>query len=48
MTRLAAYEAQTMPVIAYYKKKGVVGSVDAGKSISEVYAQVCAVMGPTA
>ena len=48
VTRLAAYEAQTMPVIAYYKKKGVVGSVDAGKSISEVYAQVCAVMGPTA
>lgn len=35
--RLEAYHKQTVPVIEYYKKKGIYASVDAAKSADAVW-----------
>jgi adenylate kinase len=38
--RLAAYEKQTSPLVAYYKRLGLLYPVDAAKSVEEVREQV--------
>ncbi|MFO1113802.1 MAG: adenylate kinase [Rhodospirillales bacterium] len=38
--RLKAYHAQTEPIIAYYKDRGIVHGIDGMRSINEVTAQV--------
>lgn len=38
--RLKAYHAQTEPIIAYYKDRGIVHSIDGMRSINEVTVQV--------
>ena len=38
--RLKAYEKQTSPLVAYYKRLGLLHSVDAAKSVEEVKQQV--------
>jgi len=38
--RLAAYEKQTSPLVAYYKRLGLLHQVDAAKSVEEVKQQV--------
>jgi adenylate kinase len=38
--RLAAYERQTSPLVAYYKRLGLLHQVDAAKSVEEVKQQV--------
>jgi len=39
-TRLAAYEKQTAPLVAYYRRLGRLRDVDAGKSVEEVAKRV--------
>ena len=39
-TRLAAYRAQTAPLSAYYRSKGVLKSVDGMKSIDDVTREI--------
>jgi adenylate kinase len=43
-SRLAAYHAQTKPIIAYYEKSGLVRHVDGMKAIDEVTEQVTAAL----
>lgn len=43
--RLKVYHEQTAPLVAYYKKKGVLKGVDGMKDIDEVTAQIEAVLG---
>jgi adenylate kinase len=38
--RLAAYERQTSPLVAYYKRLGLLHHIDAAKSVDEVKRQV--------
>src|SRR5437660_1175475 len=38
--RLAAYQKQTAPLVAYYKRLGLLHQVDAAKSVDEVKQQV--------
>jgi adenylate kinase len=44
-TRLAAYHAQTAPILPYYKKMGVLQAVDGMAGIDEVTHQIEAVLG---
>jgi adenylate kinase len=44
-TRLAAYHAQTAPILPYYKKKGVLQAVDGMAAIDEVTHQIETVLG---
>lgn len=44
-TRLAAYHAQTAPILPYYKKKGVLKAVDGMAGIDEVTHQIEAALG---
>lgn len=44
-TRLAAYHAQTAPILPYYKEKGVLQAVDGMAGIDEVTHQIEAVLG---
>lgn len=43
--RLQAYHAQTVPVIEYYKKKGVFAAIDASKSADAVWSSLLAAIG---
>ena len=47
-TRLNTYHEKTNPVLDHYRGNGagIVNSVDATKSIAEVYASIAAVLGP--
>jgi len=38
--RLDSFHKQTTPVIAYYKAKGVLATLDASKKSAEVYSQM--------
>lgn len=42
--RLDVYNAQTSPLIEYYKKKGILKSVMGVGSIDEIFTKVCAVL----
>jgi adenylate kinase len=39
--RLHAYHKQTEPLVAYYRRLGLLHEVDASKSVEEVEQQVC-------
>jgi adenylate kinase len=43
--RLDVYDAQTAPLMEYYKKKGIVKSVAGTGSIDEIFKQVCSKLG---
>ncbi len=43
-TRMAAYRAQTEPLLPYYRDKGVLRKVDGMASMEEVYRQIRAVL----
>jgi adenylate kinase len=43
-TRMAAYRAQTEPLLPYYRAKGVLKTVDGMAAMDEVYRQICAVL----
>jgi hypothetical protein len=43
--RLAVYDDQTAPLIAYYRDKGVLKPVDGTKSMDEVFAEIVTVLG---
>ncbi|MEW6001787.1 MAG: adenylate kinase [Nitrospirota bacterium] len=43
--RLDVYEAQTAPLIDYYKKKGILKSVEGVGTIDEIFTNVCAALG---
>ncbi|MEK6691502.1 MAG: adenylate kinase [Nitrospirota bacterium] len=40
--RLDVYESQTLPLIDYYKKKGMLKSISGTGSIEEIFSKVCA------
>jgi adenylate kinase len=42
--RLDVYDAQTAPLIDYYKKKGILNSVTGVGSIDEIFKKVCTVL----
>ncbi|OGS37080.1 MAG: adenylate kinase [Elusimicrobia bacterium RIFOXYB2_FULL_49_7] len=42
--RLKVYDEQTSPLIAYYKKAGVLREVDGSKPVEEVFKSLCAVI----
>ncbi|HEX6959657.1 MAG TPA: adenylate kinase [Ferrovibrio sp.] len=44
-TRLAAYHAQTAPILPYYRARGVLKTVDGMAPIDEVTAQLKAILG---
>ncbi|KAI0243847.1 adenylate kinase [Massospora cicadina] len=41
--RLATYHTQTVPVVEYYKKKGIHSKVDAAQSTTTVWASLLAI-----
>ncbi len=43
--RLEVYNAQTAPLIDYYRKKGILGSVNGTGSIDEIFRTVCNSLG---
>ena len=43
-TRMAAYRAQTEPLLPYYRGKGVLRKVDGMATMEEVYRQIRAVL----
>ncbi|MEK7698466.1 MAG: adenylate kinase [Nitrospirota bacterium] len=43
--RLDVYDAQTAPLISYYKKSGILKSVIGVGSIDEIFKKVCSVLG---
>lgn len=43
--RLDVYSAQTAPLIDYYRKKGILSSVNGTGSIEDIFAQVCKSLG---
>ena len=42
--RLDVYDAQTLPLMDYYKKKGILKSVKGTGSIDEIFNNVCSVL----
>ena len=44
VTRLQSYHTKTSPLIDFYKKQGILATVNADQSISEVYKQVTSVL----
>jgi adenylate kinase len=43
-TRMAAYRAQTEPLLPYYRARGVLKTVDGMAAMDEVYRQIRAVL----
>lgn len=43
--RLSVYHEQTEPLAAYYKKKGIFKEVDGTKNMSEVFDDICKILG---
>src|SRR5262249_19150357 len=46
-TRMAAYRAQTEPLLPYYRARGVLKKVDGMAAMDEVYRQIRAVLAGT-
>ena len=42
--RLDTYHSQTTPVAEFYEKKGVLATIDASSSITEITGQICAIL----
>ncbi|VAX29562.1 Adenylate kinase [hydrothermal vent metagenome] len=43
--RLEVYEAQTAPLIEYYKNKGILKTVEGTGDIDEIFAKICSILG---
>lgn len=43
--RIGVYEAQTMPLIDYYEKAGVIAHIDGAASLDNVFAKVVSILG---
>ncbi len=43
--RLEVYEAQTAPLIEYYKNKGILKTVQGTGDIDEIFAGICSILG---
>lgn len=43
--RFEVYRAQTEPLVAYYRDRSVLATLDAGADVDEVYAQAAAILG---
>jgi adenylate kinase len=43
--RLEVYEAQTAPLIEYYKNKGILKTVEGTGDIEEIFARICSILG---
>ncbi len=43
--RLEVYEAQTAPLIEYYKNKGILKTVEGTGDIDEIFAGICSILG---
>ena len=43
--RIDVYEAQTMPLVDFYEKAGVIAHIDGAASLDDVYADICKVLG---
>ncbi|VAX33226.1 Adenylate kinase [hydrothermal vent metagenome] len=43
--RLEVYEAQTAPLIEYYKNKGILKTVEGTGGIDEIFASICSILG---
>ncbi len=43
--RLSVYHDQTQPLIDYYKKQGILVTVDGTKELNEVFRDIVAVLG---
>ncbi|MEC4685645.1 MAG: adenylate kinase [Nitrospirota bacterium] len=43
--RLEVYEAQTAPLIEYYKNKGILKTVEGTGDIDEIFANICSILG---
>ena len=46
-TRMAAYRAQTEPLLPYYRARGILAKVDGMAAMDEVYRQITAVLAGT-
>jgi adenylate kinase len=46
--RLAVYERQTAPVLAYYKGAGLLKAIDGTRSVDDVFASICAAVSAPA
>lgn len=46
--RLVAYHQQTAPLLDYYRRAGLLRSIDGVGTIDEVFARVCSVLDPLA
>ncbi|GKX68838.1 adenylate kinase [Inconstantimicrobium mannanitabidum] len=45
MERLNVYEAQTQPLIDFYKERNMLSAVDGTKAINKVFESICAILG---
>jgi adenylate kinase len=45
LKRLDVYEAQTRPLVDFYKKKGLYADIDGGREIEEVWGEIRALLG---
>ena len=43
--RIEVYEAQTMPLIDYYEKAGVIAHIDGATGLDNVFADIVSVLG---
>lgn len=43
--RLKEYQAQTLPILPFYRQKGVLQLIDGSKSVEEVYEQITNIIG---
>jgi adenylate kinase len=43
--RLREYQAQTLPILPFYRQKGVLQLIDGSKSVEEVYEQITNIIG---
>jgi len=43
--RIEVYEAQTMPLIDYYEKAGVIAHIDGATGLDNVFADIASVLG---
>jgi adenylate kinase len=43
--RLKEYQAQTLPILSFYRQKGLLQSIDGSKSVEVVYEQIKNIIG---
>jgi adenylate kinase len=44
--RLVAYRAQTEPLLEYYRRDGLLRSIDGLGTVDEIFARACAALDP--